>query len=164
MTDPSTPSDDQGLPKAPPVDFPPPNAAPLNGELATYGARAGGYLLDALIIIVSAGILIAVGAILKGALGALLIGVGFLWGILYPVILIPRLNGQTWGMQVTKVRCVEAATGETCGTGKALGRQVIHGLLGVFWLLSLVDLLWPLWDVKNQTLHDKAASTIVVKA
>jgi hypothetical protein len=35
-------------------------------------------------------------------------------------------------------------------------------------LLSLsiphyLDLLWPLWDRQNQTLHDKVASTLVVR-
>jgi hypothetical protein len=49
MTDPTTPGDDQGLPKAPPIDFPPPSAAPQGDELATYGARVGGYLLDGLL-------------------------------------------------------------------------------------------------------------------
>jgi uncharacterized RDD family membrane protein YckC len=27
----------------------------------------------------------------------------------------------------------------------------------------LISYLWPLWDSRNQTLHDKMASTIVVK-
>ena len=28
---------------------------------------------------------------------------------------------------------------------------------------SLLDLLWPLWDPRNQTLHDKAAGTVVLR-
>ena len=27
---------------------------------------------------------------------------------------------------------------------------------------ALVDYLWPLWDKKNQTLHDKLAKTVVI--
>jgi len=26
-----------------------------------------------------------------------------------------------------------------------------------------LDLLWPLWDRRNQTLHDKAAGTVVLR-
>jgi uncharacterized RDD family membrane protein YckC len=29
--------------------------------------------------------------------------------------------------------------------------------------LILLDVLWPLWDEKKQTLHDKAAGTFVIK-
>lgn len=35
------------------------------------------------------------------------------------------------------------------------------------WLLlvpGLLDVLWPLWDGKRQTLHDKIAGTVVVEA
>jgi len=30
-------------------------------------------------------------------------------------------------------------------------------------LLILVDLLWPLWDSRNQTIHDKLAGTVVLR-
>ena len=30
-------------------------------------------------------------------------------------------------------------------------------------LLILVDLLWPLWDARRQTLHDKIAGTVVLR-
>ena len=30
-------------------------------------------------------------------------------------------------------------------------------------LWVLLDLLWPLWDPRRQTLHDKAAGTVVVR-
>ena len=33
----------------------------------------------------------------------------------------------------------------------------------VGWILVLLDLLFPLWDEKKQTIHDKAASTYVIK-
>ena len=33
-------------------------------------------------------------------------------------------------------------------------------LLGVIWLL---DMLFPLWDAKRQTLHDKVAGSVVVR-
>jgi uncharacterized RDD family membrane protein YckC len=29
--------------------------------------------------------------------------------------------------------------------------------------VGLLDVLWPLWDAKNQTLHDKAVGTVVLR-
>jgi hypothetical protein len=39
-----------------------------------------------------------------------------------------------------------------------------HALLVIILFIPVViDLLWPLWDTKNQTLHDKFAKTVVVR-
>jgi uncharacterized RDD family membrane protein YckC len=32
------------------------------------------------------------------------------------------------------------------------------------WLLWLIDYLFPLWDPRKQTLHDKAVKSIVIRA
>jgi uncharacterized RDD family membrane protein YckC len=32
-----------------------------------------------------------------------------------------------------------------------------------FYLPGLIDVLFPLWDPKRQTLHDKAVGSVVVK-
>lgn len=47
------------------------------------------------------------------------------------------------------------------------GPQLLSGvpLLGFFaGVFSIVDHLWPLWDARRQSLHDKAGRTIVVRA
>jgi uncharacterized RDD family membrane protein YckC len=35
------------------------------------------------------------------------------------------------------------------------------GLIGS--LAQLLDLLWPVWDKRNQTLHDKIGRTVVLR-
>ena len=47
--------------------------------------------------------------------------------------------------------------------GRVLTFQVATSVPQVGGLYYLVDVLWPLWDGKKQALHDKAASTAVVK-
>jgi len=37
-------------------------------------------------------------------------------------------------------------------------------VLGLCWIVQILDYLWPLWDEKKQALHDKMARTNVVKA
>ena len=46
------------------------------------------------------------------------------------------------------------------GNGQTLGKELL-GITGV-WIL--VDNLWPLADARNQALHDKLASTVVLDA
>jgi uncharacterized RDD family membrane protein YckC len=45
--------------------------------------------------------------------------------------------------------------------GSIVGVVPVAGSAGS--LFSLLDSLWPLWDDKNQALHDKAARTNVVR-
>lgn len=45
--------------------------------------------------------------------------------------------------------------------GALLGLIPIVGFLGVVW--PFADLLWPLWDKRRQALHDKIATTVVVR-
>jgi uncharacterized RDD family membrane protein YckC len=46
-----------------------------------------------------------------------------------------------------------------CGVGYVLLLAPAVGFAGI---LVFVDFLWPLWDRRNQTIHDKLACTIVV--
>jgi hypothetical protein len=41
----------------------------------------------------------------------------------------------------------------------------IFTIVGPIWYViwALLDYLWPLWDGRNQTLHDKVANSIVVR-
>jgi uncharacterized RDD family membrane protein YckC len=47
--------------------------------------------------------------------------------------------------------------------GAVFGRVGITFVMGLCWIASLLDYLWPLWDAKKQALHDKVAKTNVVK-
>jgi uncharacterized RDD family membrane protein YckC len=56
------------------------------------------------------------------------------------------------------------------GLGRSSGRAAIFQGVTVLAaripfgsLLILVDLLWPLWDARNQTVHDKLAGTVVLR-
>lgn len=128
-------------------------------KLAPYGRRVGGYLLDSVIVAFSsivAVVLFASSRIpLLGMLAALAIAIG------YPWLMIALAQGQTLGMKAVKVRCVDAKTGELPSLAKALGRTLMASLFGVIFF-SWLDLLWPAWDQKRQTLHDKVAATLVV--
>ncbi|MGH8996799.1 MAG: RDD family protein [Acidimicrobiales bacterium] len=74
------------------------------------------------------------------------------------------LRGQTLGMMAVRVRAVDAQTGGTIGLWRAVGRDLLERVLGFLLFIPLViDLLYPLWDPRHQTLHDKATNTVVIR-
>ncbi len=73
-------------------------------------------------------------------------------------------------MRVVGARVVRESTNDVLGYGTALARAVVEQvfrLLGILFILLglvwLLDMLWPLWDKKKQTLHDKVVHTIVLR-
>ncbi len=74
------------------------------------------------------------------------------------------------GVRIAHVIASEAGTDlGTVGLGRAAGRSAIYeGFAAIAFrvplgvVLLLLDFLWPLWDRRNQTLHDKLAQTVVV--
>ena len=43
-------------------------------------------------------------------------------------------------------------------------QDLVFGFIGslIFYVPWLLDGLWPLWDDRNQALHDKVANTFVI--
>ena len=96
-----------------------------------------------------------------------------LYGLLYAPLLMARegeRNGQTLGKQALKIRVVRVdgqpmnyATG---ALREWVARTLVFQLAAAFVLgiATLLDYLWPLWDERNQALHDKLASTVVMRS
>jgi len=68
-------------------------------------------------------------------------------------------TGQSVGKTVLKLRLVDGVNTQPIGPAKALGRELIAWVFGN---VPLIDVLWPLWDQKKQTLHDKVMDTYVI--
>ncbi len=172
--------------------YPPPGAGPQYGyggpagygyeaapPYAGYWARVGGWLIDWVILLV-------VGYIIEMVFSAGHIAwvnvhnssnnttshvsvaapiVQVLIVILYGAFFCGSSRGQTIGMMAVGVRAVDRDNGQPIGFARALGRGAFEYLMfiivGIGWVL---DMLWPAWDRRHQTLHDKVTRTIVVKA
>jgi uncharacterized RDD family membrane protein YckC len=148
------------------------------GEPAEWVARAGAALLDLLVrfaIVFVATLLGAIAYAGGDAAGDAGTTVGFVIGALaayaYAPWMIATRNGQTLGHRATSTRIVRTNGAPLSGGGAFVREVLAKGLLFdaiLIWLtlgiLPLLNYLWPLWDDRNEALHDKMCGTAVVKA
>jgi uncharacterized RDD family membrane protein YckC len=151
---------------------------------ASWGLRLGGYLIDAVVFFVVAVVLylpfhhshtlvlhmMARRGVRRRSISAVPILLSGVLYLVYATILCGGRRGQTVGMMAVGVRVVRDGSSEVLGYGKALGRALLEQvfrllslaifLLGIVWL---VDMLFPLWDKKRQTLHDKVVGSVVIR-
>lgn len=117
---------------------------------ASWGRRVVARVVDTLIVVAIA---LAAFALDKAVAGLVLLLLPFLYFPLFHAY----ANGQTPGKKLLGI-----AVHRTQGLrfGRALWRTLAEALLGI---IPLVDPLWALIDGRNQTLHDKAAGTVVIR-
>lgn len=150
-----------------------PATAP-GGQPAEWLERVGAAVVDGLIRLAIGLLLIVIVALAAGGdedatTIAVLVA---MWTILpfYAPILMARWDGQTVGHKATGTRIVNS-DGSRISGGRAVVREVlvkhllfdlVGGLLTIG-IAGLLNYLWPLWDDKNEALHDKICKTRVVK-
>jgi uncharacterized RDD family membrane protein YckC len=91
-------------------------------------------------------------------------------------VLYTALLATTWqatlGMRALGIFIATEADHSKVGLIRAEGRTVVVLVVAqvLKFVLSLIatlvvflDVLWPLWDARNQTLHDKVAKTVVLR-
>lgn len=145
-----------------------------NLVLASWWHRFGATFSDNLILLLPTLLIISFFSAVSGYTVGYFIG-SALQGV-YMVKLLAGGRGQTIGNRVAATRVRDAQSGQAITTKQALKRwgmvaaysalSLLGGSGGVVLLpiIFLVDCLWPLFDARKQTLHDKFANTIVVLA
>ncbi len=156
----------------PPLRLPEPPSPPLAG----YGIRLGAWLLDLVVVtVVSIPLLIPFGGLFHETSTQTTHGVSFsvqgagllvhaVVVLLYGMLFIGSRRGQTLGMMLLGIRCVDAnvPTG-SIGYGRALLRAFVEYALAVALFIPwIIDMLFPLWDTRKQTIHDKVGGSIVL--
>ncbi|MCU7722250.1 RDD family protein [Actinoplanes sp. KI2] len=134
---------------------------------ASWGLRAGGYLIDSLVILPFYIVAIIVAAVAGNSNGTgggafALVSIIYLAGL--AVFCYNRWynggKGQTWGRKMVGVRLISEETGQPIGTAMAFVRDLCHILDS---LACYIGWLFPLWDEKRQTFADKIIKTVVIK-
>jgi RDD family len=140
------------------------------GTLALWPQRALGWLVDFILLAIPGWILYWIGAPKTTIVGNTIVqsGPGFAYylGALYILALYiynrwyrGGTTGYTIGRGLAGVKLVKESTGETIGMGMAFVRDIAHIVDSI---ICYVGWLFPLWDVKRQTIADKIMSTVVL--
>lgn len=144
----------------------------IRSDYSSWGRRVAAYLLDTLVLAVP--LLIVIGVAVAAADpdneddGAwAVVGIAYLLTLLLPFVYFTvmqgRASGQSLGKKWLGIRVADDSTGGSIGYGRAFGRYAITFVFSLFLLPIVLDYLWPLWDRKNQALHDKVVSSVVPK-
>ncbi len=89
--------------------------------------------------------------------------VGIVWAV-YNAVQAGR-TGQSYGKRMAGIRLARLVDGQPVGGGYGFLRLFLNWILWVACVLpGVLNLLWPLWDARNQTWSDKIAKSVVVKA
>jgi|HubBroStandDraft_3_1064219.scaffolds.fasta_scaffold37449_4 uncharacterized RDD family membrane protein YckC len=150
---------------------------PPGASYAQWADRVAGYLIDSLLVgagmlalyFVLGGLLALVGGLGSGAAN----GTCCMMILLFPLatLLVGFFNrvylvaqrGASIGQGVMNLKVVDI-NGNLLSMGTAFIRLLAQVALSFVPMVGpLLDLLWPLWDEKRQTLHDKAVGSYVLK-
>lgn len=131
---------------------------PGSGALAGWWYRVGATLVDVLVLIIPD---IVIGAIAGNSFAARY-AITLIVQALYVTLMLGS-SGRTVGMRALGTYLVDANTGGAISYGKALLRWLGQVVLQVTIIGGILDILWPLWDRQNQTLHDKMVGTVLLR-
>jgi uncharacterized RDD family membrane protein YckC len=144
-----------------------------SSELAGWWRRVGATVIDNLILFIPTLIVYAVVTDVAGSAVGAVASIA-LQGV-YMVRLLASPRGQTIGNRVAASRVRDALTGQALSSRQAIRRWLPLAVYSVFELsgsslvftlaavVAAVDYLYPLFNARKQTLHDKLAGTIVLK-
>jgi uncharacterized RDD family membrane protein YckC len=157
----------------PPPPYGPQHWTPGTPVLASYGVRVGGWLIDWLITsAIGALALLPIHAVhqtvVNGRTSLSVSTQGLVLSalivIIYDTALIGSGRSQTLGMRALGIRVVDARGVRPVSYARALGRSVCEYVLILLFVIPwIIDMLYPLWDPRRQTLHDKVAETVVIR-
>ncbi len=144
---------------------PPPGGG---GDYAGWGSRVGALIVDNLLLFVPAAASFGLVFVPNDAVGRVGLVLALLFWLVVPFVYFTVLHGrlgggQTLGKRLFKIR-VQHAEGRMLDYGSAFGRYAITFVFGLFTIPLILDYLFPLWDSRKQSLHDKVVSSVVVRA
>ncbi len=161
---------------------PAPGYNPVPIPFAGWWSRVGAYLLDSVFGFAIAIVPFIIGAVILGStsttttdadgytsvdagnpLGYVFLVLGYLaiFGFqIWNAVFRQGRTGQTLGKKIVGIQVVRADSGAVLGAGTAFLRWLMFVIVGG---ICFLDYLWPLWDDKNQSWHDKIAGSVVLQ-
>lgn len=166
---------------SPPTSVPaipqPTQVIPGGWPYASWGDRVAGYLIDSILVALAMVFLYAIAGAFFSMIAGLGSGVGgtmcCLMVVMFPVasllvglynrIYLVSTRGYSIGQGIMKLKVVDSSGNLLTMSTAAIRLLAQVGLGFVPFVGPLLDLCWPLWDERRQTLHDKAVGSYVLK-
>src|SRR6266567_274135 len=136
---------------------------------ADYGQRVRAAIVDSLLISFAVGALVFGLSVFAGRGGPF---ASFLSTLAYLIYLagatlyytVCYAEGQTIGKVTTRTALrLDGDEDRSLGYIRAFIRALIPPFFWVLIIPGLLDVLWPMWDCKHQTLHDKLVGSVVIQ-
>ena len=149
-----------------------PEEVPVGRELASWGRRLVALVVDGVLLgaVVVTTVLVAgvstkeLNDLLVDGDTLVLLALFVIPEAIYDTVMIGSRN-QTFGKMALGIKVVGADDRAPIGYVRAFRRWLSTAFLwALFTVPGVLDHLWPLRDRQNQTLHDKFARSIVVRA
>ena len=172
MSEYQTPASSYGYAPSPHAPYGQATSGPPPEALANQGARLAARVLDIVVIVVALGVVLGFFSLLQqlwSNTGYLIITavLGMICSaavLCYEPILTWKY-GATLGKRTLGLRVARLDNAQNLSAGRAFGRWLSAIAMGFVPFLGLLNVLWCCWDAPyRQCLHDKAASSVVVKA
>ena len=143
-------------------------AGPL--EYAEYGQRVRAAVVDSLIVGLASFALVlgltafaSRGGPFAGILTSLAYLIDFAGATVYYTVCNAE-GGQTIGKLTTNTAVrLDGDEDRSLGYVRAFIRALIPPFMWLLIIPGLLDVLWPLWDGKHQSLHDKIVGSVVIR-
>jgi uncharacterized RDD family membrane protein YckC len=143
-------------------------AGPL--EYAEYGQRVKAAVVDSLIVGLASFALVlgltafaSRGGPFAGILTSLAYLIDFAGATVYYTVCNAE-GGQTIGKLTTNTAVrLDGDEDRSLGYVRAFIRALIPPFMWLLIIPGLLDVLWPLWDGKHQSLHDKIVGSVVIR-
>lgn len=127
------------------------------GDLSSWGKRAGSYAID----LIGPSIIVNILVSLSGgsSIVNLVLSLALLGFTIWNRWIQGGRTGQSIGRKQMGIKLISEQTGQPIGPGMAFVRDICH-LLDT--IACFVGWLFPLWDAKRQTFADKILNTVVI--
>ena len=146
----------------------------MANNYASYGRRAGAFIIDSLLVWVPPFIIGGIGIAflfseMARPVGIVLMVIALFWipvTVIWNYVIKQGRTGQTFGKARVGIKLVKEETGQPIGGGYSFLRWFLAQHLAVAkdWpvLVTIIDLIFPAFDDKIQRVLDKMLGTVVV--
>ena len=144
----------------------------MANNYASYGRRAGAFIIDSLLVWVPPFIIGGIGIAflfseMARPVGIVLMVIALFWipvTVIWNYVIKQGRTGQTFGKARVGIKLVKEETCQPIGGGYSFLRWFLAQLLGSITagIFTIIDLIFPAFDNKKQRVLDKMLGTVVV--